>query len=142
MVRRARTLGVKLPGGDLEYAVLAALWDLGVAFPRDVHTAVGEPRGLLYTTTAKVLDRLREKRLIRRKRFGKTYAYQAVVGREAVTRARARGVVAQILGDEPLPAMVALVDAVHAVDPDLIEELERLVVERRTGTRGGKRRGP
>jgi len=132
---------VRLPGGDLEYAILAALWELDVAFGRDVHNAVGEPRGLLYTTTAKVLDRLREKGLIRRKRFGKTFAYQAVVRRETVTRARARGAVAQILGDAPLPAMAALVDAVEAADPDLIDELERLVVERRTN-RGRKRRGP
>ena len=40
-----------------------------------------------------------------------------------------------------MPAMAALVDAVEAADPDLIDELERLVVERRTN-RGRKRRGP
>jgi predicted transcriptional regulator len=54
----------RLPGGDFEYAVLAKLWELGSASARDIYTQVGEPQGLVYTTTAKVLDRLYVKRLI------------------------------------------------------------------------------
>lgn len=129
-----------LPGGDLEYAVLSALWNLGVASGPDVHRAVGEPRGLVYTTIAKVLDRLREKSLVRRKRIGRSFTYQAIAGRETVTQARARDIVTRVLGDAPLPAMAALVDAVEAVDPELVDELERMVAERRAN-RGEKRRG-
>jgi BlaI family transcriptional regulator, penicillinase repressor len=129
-----------LPGGDLEYAVLSALWNLGAASGPDVHRAVGEPRGLVYTTTAKVLDRLREKSLVRRKRDGRSFTYQALAGRETVTQARAKDIVTRVLGDAPLPAMAALVDAVEAVDPELVDELERMVAERRA-SRGGKRRG-
>lgn len=129
-----------LPGGELEYAVLAALWNLGVASGPDVHRVVGEPRGLVYTTTAKVLDRLREKSLVRRKRVGRSFTYQAVAGRDTVTQARAKDIVTRVLGDAPLPAMAALVEAVDAVDPGLMDELERLVAARRA-LRGDKRRG-
>jgi BlaI family penicillinase repressor len=129
-----------LPGGELEYAVLSALWQLGVASGPDVHRAVGEPRGLVYTTIAKVLDRLGEKSLVRRKRIGRSFTYQALADRDTVTKARARDIVTRVLGDAPLPAMAALVDAVEAVNPDLIDELERMVTERRA-SRGGRRRG-
>ncbi len=48
----------RLPGGDLEYAVLAKLWELGSASARDIYSQAGESQGLVYTTTAKVLGRL------------------------------------------------------------------------------------
>jgi predicted transcriptional regulator len=53
-----------LPGGDLEYAVLSKLWELGSASARDIHTQVGEPAKLVCTTTANVLDRLHAKHLV------------------------------------------------------------------------------
>jgi predicted transcriptional regulator len=131
---------MNLPGGELEYAVMTALWDRGEATARVVHDVVGEPRGLVYTTTAKVLDRLREKGLIRRREMGKTFVYRAAVARNVVLRARAREAVKSVLGDEPRPAVAALVDAVESVDPGLLDELERLVTQRRAN-RGGQRRG-
>ena len=135
MVRR-----FELPGGDLEYAVLSALWKLGTASAPDVHREVGEPRGLGYTTTAKVLDRLLEKALVRRKRVGRSFTYQAIAGCEVVTQARAKDILTRVLGDAPLPAMAALVDAVEAVDPARVDELQRMVAARRAN-RGAKRRG-
>src|SRR2546428_2047871 len=59
---------VPYPGGELEHAVLAALWELEGASAPELHARVGEPRGIVYTTTAKVLDRLHAKRLVRRVR--------------------------------------------------------------------------
>ena len=120
-----------LPGGDLEFAALAALWDLGPASAREVHARIGEPKGLVYTTTAKVLDRLHDKGLVSRRRAGKAFVYQAKITREVVEQARAKDFVRRMLGDEPRPAMAALVDAVEAVDPKLIDELGRLVAARR-----------
>ena len=125
-----------LPGGELEYAVLAALWELGPASARAVHERVGEPRELVYTTTAKVLDRLHDKGLVSRKKSGKAFVYRAKVGRSVIEQARATDVVTKMLGDEPRPAMAALVSAVEAVDPKLLDELERLVAARRRSGRG------
>ena len=125
-----------LPGGELEYAVLAALWELGLASARAVHERVGEPRKLVYTTTAKVLDRLHDKGLVSRKKSGKAFVYQAKVERSVIEHARATDVVTKMLGDEPRPAMAALVSAVEAVDPKLLDELERLVAARRRSGRG------
>ncbi len=125
-----------LPGGELEYAALAALWELGPSSAREVHERVGEPKGLVYTTTAKVLDRLHDKGLVARKKSGKAFIYQAKVARDVIEQARAKDAVTRMLGDEPRPAMAALVDAVEAVDPKLLDELERLVASRRRSDRG------
>jgi predicted transcriptional regulator len=130
------TKAVPLPGGELEYGVLVALWDMGSATAREVHDRVGEPDGLVYTTTAKVLDRLHAKGLVERKRAGKSFVYRPKVKREAIERARAESAVQTLLGAEPLPAIAALVDAVSSLDPDLLDELARAVNARRRSRRG------
>jgi predicted transcriptional regulator len=126
----------RLPADDLEYAVLAKVWELGTATVRDVHALLGEPDGLVYTTTAKVIDRLRDKGLIERERQGKAFVYQARVAQAAVDRARAQDTVSRLLGPRPHAAVAALVDAVGAVDPELIDALERAVAAHRKTTHG------
>lgn len=129
-------MAIPLPGGELEYAVLSAVWGLGRPSARDVHTHVGEPAGLVYTTVAKVLDRLVEKGLLARQRHGRAFVYRAAIARERVEKARASQGVRRLLGDEPRPAIATLVDAVADVDPDLLDELARVVAQRRRSRRG------
>lgn len=121
----------RLPADDLEYSVLGALWDLGTASVRELHERLGAPQGLVYTTTAKVVDRLREKGLIQRQRKGAAFEYRPKVARETVERARARNALARLLGTTPRSAAAALVEAVEELDPLLLEELERAVAARR-----------
>jgi predicted transcriptional regulator len=125
-----------IPGGQLEQAVLVALWELGRASTREIHARVGEPNGLVYTTTAKVLDRLHAKGLVARERAGKAFVYQPKVKREIVERAHARHTLRRLLGLEPRPAIAALVDAVESLDPELLDDLARAVNARRRARRG------
>ena len=126
----------RLPSDDLEYTVLSQLWELGSATVREMHILLGEPDGLVYTTTAKVIDRLHDKGLIQRERHGKAFVYRARVAREVVDQARARDTVGRLLGPRPHAAVAALVDAVGAVDPQLIDELERAVAVHRRSKHG------
>ena len=126
----------RLPSDDLEYTVLSQLWELGSATVREMHILLGEPDGLVYTTTAKVIDRLHDKGLIQRERHGKAFVYRARVAREVVDHARARDTVGRLLGPRPHAAVAALVDAVGAVDPQLIDELERAVAVHRRSKHG------
>lgn len=126
----------RLPADDLEYAVLAELWQLGTASVRELHDRLGARQGLVYTTTAKVIDRLREKGLIQRQRKGNAFVYRSRVAREEVERARARNAVTRLLGTTPRAAVAALVEAVDDVDPALLEELERAVLARRRAKNG------
>lgn len=125
-----------LPGDELEYVVLTKLWELGTASVRDVHGQLSEADGLVYTTIAKVIDRLRGKGLIQRERHGKAFLYRARIDRQQVERARAQDAVSRLLGPAPHAAVAALVDAVDSVDPKLLDELERAVSAHRSSKRG------
>ena len=126
----------RLPSDDLEYDILAKLWELGVGSVRELHEQLGQREGLVYTTTAKVVDRLREKGLIERQPRGRAFIYRPRVAREEVEGARARKAVSRLFGAAPHAAVAALVDAVDAVDPKLLDELERIVIARRRSKDG------
>jgi len=129
-------MGLHLPGGALEYGVLSCLWKLRTASAREVYEEVGAPQRLVYTTVTKVLDRLHAKRLVTRDKRGKAFVYAPAVERAEVERARARLALSSLLGDDPRPAVVGLVDAVESLDPDLLDDLARAVNARRRSRRG------
>jgi predicted transcriptional regulator len=128
---------LRLPGGELEYAVLFSVCDLSVASVRDVHRRVGNVRGLAYTTIAKVLERLHVKALVTRERKGTTLVYCPMVDRRVIELARARVSLSKLFTSDPKPAMATLVEAMESLDSKLIDELERAVAARR-----GKPNGP
>jgi predicted transcriptional regulator len=120
----------------LEYAVLATLWDLRAASIRALYDRVGAPADLVYTTIAKVVDRLRVKGLIERQREDGVFIYRATTGRGAVERARARQLVRRFAGSAPRAAAAALVEAVDELDPELLEALEHAIRDKRSHERG------
>jgi BlaI family transcriptional regulator, penicillinase repressor len=126
----------RLPGGDLEYAVLATLWELESATARQIHERVGEPAGLVYTTIAKVLDRLHAKRLVGRERKGMAFIYRPRFARSLVDAGRARALLTRLLGPAPRSAVATLVDAVESLDPTLLDELADAVSARRRSRHG------
>ena len=116
--------------------MLAKLWQLGTASVRELHGQLGAPQGLVYTTTAKVVDRLREKGLVQRQRKGALFLYRPRVAREEVERARARNALTRLLGSTPRAAVAALVEAADDIDPALLTELEQAVAARRRAKYG------
>ena len=126
----------RLPGGDLEYAVLARLWELGKAPAREIHRHVGEPAGLVYTTTAKVLDRLYAKHLVTRERKGAAFVYRPRVARGVIDSARARAFLTRLLGPAPRAAAATLVDAMESLDPKLLDDIAEAIAARRRSRSG------
>ncbi len=125
-----------MPGGELEYAVLSALIDAGRSSVRELHERIGTPNDLAYTTTAKVLDRLHDKGLVRRERAGIAFSYTARISRQVLERARAKRMLTQLLASAPEPAVAGLVDALESTGPELLDQLARAVEERRKARRG------
>ena len=128
---------LKLPGGELEYAVLFSVCELKEASVRQVHRKVGKARGLAYTTIAKVLERLHAKELVGRERKGMSLVYCTRVERKVVELARARASLSKLFGSDIRPAMATLVEAMESLDSSFIDELERAVAVHR-----GKPNGP
>ena len=125
--------------GRLEERVLEALWDRPAeASVRDLAEAFPD---LAYTTLMTTLDRLHRKGLLERRREGRAFLYRPRWSRAEL---RGRGAMAALgdalgaSGDVGVlrPVLSSFVDAVEARDLLLLDELERLVREKRR-QRGG-----
>lgn len=131
-------MDTRVPGGDLELALLTALWNRadGRATVRELHEEVGKVRGIVYTTVAKVLDRLVDKGMVGRRRRGRAYVYHARVERAATQRAIARHLIERLAGDAPRPAVAALVGALEEVSPSLLDDLAAELQARKAAVDG------
>ena len=126
--------------GPLEREVLQAVWHLRRATVRVVREALGGR--VAYTTTMTVLDRLFKKGLLERAREGRAYAYSAAASPDQLQSSVAMGLLRRLLGrgrDAAAPVLSSLVDTVGDRDHRLLDELDRLVKEKR---RTLKRREP
>jgi len=118
--------------GPLERELLDAVWRLGPASVRDVLAAV--EHAVAYTTAMTVLDRLYKKGILDRERVGRAYVYSAAASSEQLQSSLLMGLLQRLLGHGPQvasPVLSNLVDTVGARDRQLLDELDRLVREKR-----------
>jgi predicted transcriptional regulator len=119
--------------GKLERQVMDFLWARErEASVREVHDAFGG--SLAYTTLMTTLDRLFKKGLLSRRKQQRAYVYSARLSREQLLHGVASGVLESLLGrdvDASRPVLSTLVETVGQRDRKLLDELERLVAEKR-----------
>jgi len=116
----------------LERDVMNFAWQRAEITVRDCCDHIGA--GVAYTTIMTTMDRLFKKGLLARRKSGRAFVYRAAATRHEIEGAVATELVQSLLrrdGSEPLPILSFLVDAVSARDRTLLEELERLVREKR-----------
>jgi predicted transcriptional regulator len=118
--------------GALERDVMAVVWTAGEISVREACARLATP--VAYTTAMTTMDRLYKKGLLERRKEGRAFLYRATATRDEIDGAVAGEVVHSLLrrhADEPLPVLSSLVDAVSERDRTLLDELERLVREKR-----------
>ena len=118
--------------GKLEREVLEETWRLGEISVRDIHRAFDER--IAYTTIMTTLDRLFKKNLLARRKDGRAFLYSAVVSREDFDRSIKEDVVDGLLGhgaDQVEPVLACIVDTITERDRELLDELDRLVQEKK-----------
>ena len=118
--------------GELERDVLAIVWQHGEISVRDACERLGAT--IAYTTVMTTMDRLFKKRLLGRRKIGRAFVYHATATRQELEGAVANEVMQSLLradGREALPVLSSLVDAVSERDRALLDELERLIREKR-----------
>jgi len=118
--------------GPLEARLMELLWDSARPVSvREVSEQVGPE--LAYTTLMTTLDRLYKKGLLARLKQGRGFAYTPRVSREELSGSLAGGLVGALLGAsrEARPVLSGIVDAVSEGDRAALDELERLVREKR-----------
>lgn len=123
--------------GKLERAVMEEVWGRGRVSVGEIHRSFGERTA--YTTWMTTLDRLYKKGLLTREKEGRAYLYSARVTRDEFERGVAEDVLGGLLetnsgGAEPL--LACIVDAVSDQDRALLDELHRLVEEKRRELEG------
>ena len=118
--------------GSLERDVLALVWERGDSSVRDVCARLEAT--VAYTTVMTTMDRLFKKGLLSRRKAGRAFVYRATATRNELDGAVAAELVQSLLqrdGNEPLPILSSLVDAVCDRDRALLDDLERLIREKR-----------
>ena len=118
--------------GPLERRVLEWLW---------VHEDSASVRDLLpdfpdaaYTTVMTTLERLHRKGLLDRTRHGRAFRYRPSCSRDDLTSAEVRHSIERVLDSGPggwRPVLSTFVDTVGDRDREALDELERLIRERR-----------
>jgi predicted transcriptional regulator len=118
--------------GILEREVMSLVWSGGEISVREACGRLGS--AVAYTTVMTTMDRLFKKGLLARRKVGRAFVYDATATREELEGAVAAELVQSLLqrhGREPLPILSSLVDAVSDRDRALLDELERLIREKR-----------
>ncbi len=118
--------------GALEREVMAVVWKAGELNVREACEQLGS--SVAYTTVMTTMDRLYKKRLLTREKVGRAFVYAASATRDEMDGAVATELVQGLLqrhGGEPLPLLSSLVDAVSDRDRALLDDLERLIHEKR-----------
>lgn len=122
--------------GTLERDVMAIAWAQDEVSVRDACERLGS--SVAYTTVMTTMDRLFKKGLLSRRKSGRAFIYRATATRQELEGAVAAELVQSLIkrdGSEPLPILSSLVDAVSDRDRALLDELERLIREKRRATR-------
>lgn len=139
--RPARDL-VRSGLGALERQVIDIVWRRRSATVRDVLAELSQPAA--YTTVMTTLDRLFRKGLVTRTKASRTFVYSAARSSEELEQAIAADIVSDLLsGDIAAPAqplLSNLVDAIGDRDRELLDELERLVRDKRARLTNGEPR--
>ena len=118
--------------GTLERETLAEIWRQKEASVRQISLAFEER--IAYTTIMTTLDRLYKKGFLDRRKEGRAYFYAARFSPAELERGLAEDVFGGLLAAETKliePVLACFVDAVSDRDRELLDDLERLVKEKR-----------
>lgn len=118
--------------GKLEREVMEALWPRGELSVRQVHHIFGER--MAYTTLMTTLDRLHKKGLLARRKEGRAFIYAPRISRDELEQGIREDLIEGLLGhgaEGVEPVLSCIVEKVGERDRALLDELDRLVREKR-----------
>ena len=115
-----------IPLGSLETEIVRYVSANPGQTGRHIAEALAEERGVARTTVLTVLERLRAKDLLTRRKRSGVYCYQPAVPAGQAMRRSVERFVDQILGGSISPVLAFLADADELTDRD-IDELEEFV---------------
>jgi predicted transcriptional regulator len=134
--RRPREVA-SLALGKLERQVLEEAWQRGEVSVREIYVVFGKT--IAYTTLMTTLDRLFRKQILDRRKDGRAFFYSPAVSREEFEHGIREDVIDGLLGGSAegiQPVLACIVDTVTETDRELLDELDRLIKEKKRQLRG------
>jgi predicted transcriptional regulator len=119
--------------GKLEREVLNEIWRNEEVSVRNVYLAFDER--VAYTTVMTTLDRLYKKGLLGRRKQGRAFIYWATVNADELEIGIKEDLIDGLLGrgtQRVEPVLACIVDAISERDAELLDELDRLIKEKRS----------
>ncbi|MBA2518561.1 MAG: BlaI/MecI/CopY family transcriptional regulator [Chloroflexia bacterium] len=116
--------------GTLEARIMEGVWTLGSPTIRELCEILEAPPH--YKTVLTVANRMVEKGLLARAPTpDRAFSYRATESRNELVRRLSSSVATELVGDFGHHALAQFVDAAERLDPAYLDELERLVRERK-----------
>jgi predicted transcriptional regulator len=112
--------------GELELAVLNAVFDRPGSSVREIAALMAEERGLARTTILTVMQRLHGKGFLRRRKVGAVYRYTATSEQRQVVSDLIGQFVSKTLGGSPVPFLAYLAESKDLTE-DQIAQLREIV---------------
>jgi len=125
--------------GPLEREMLAEIREHGELSVGQIWKSRGE--AIAYTTIMTTLDRLFKKGVLNRRKVSRAYLYSAKYSVDEMEQGVAKDVISTLLESstgQVEPVLACIVDAVSDQDRSFLDELERLVQEKRRELEAGK----
>lgn len=125
--------------GSLERATMSEVWKQKEVSVRQVEMAFDER--IAYTTVMTTLDRLYKKGFLNRRKEGRAFLYSPKFTIEELEHGLTVDVIGSLLDaatERVEPVLACIVDAVSDRDRELLDELERLVQEKRRTLESGE----
>ena len=136
--KKSRQLNVRTSGkgirqvlGDLEADIMELAWEKSPVSVRDMHERLARNRPLAYTTVMTVMSRLSEKGLLKRQQQGRAYLYVPSCTRDEFCEDAVSTVMRGLLGGFGEPVLTNFVDTVGAQDAAKLDELMRIIEEKK-----------
>jgi len=133
---RRNSPGLASVFGALELRVLEALWRRNEATVRDL---CDDFPAAAYTTLMTTMERLHKKGVLERRKDGRAFVYRAVHSRpELESGLITRAIQPLLASGDAHPVLSHFVEEVSKHDEKLLDELERLVREKRRQQEQGR----
>lgn len=115
--------------GDLQLAILRALWARGEATVAEVHEDLAPERGLALTTIATMLVKLEKKGVVGHRADGRRFVYRPLVDEGQVRRSMVAELTSQLFRGD-VTALVSHLLSEHDIDPAELQELRDMISRR------------
>lgn len=119
---------MKVSLGQLQLAIMQAIWERGEATVAEVHKALQQARDLAPTTVATMLVKMEKKGVVSHRKEGRKFVYRATVTENQVSRSMVGELMDNLFGGN-VTKMVSHLISEHDVDQKELARLKRILEE-------------